>query len=135
LLGQLQGFNQIVGAAFAHAIEAAQECCIESIQIRNRTHQALVDELFDQLAAEAVHIQALLCLPSGAGHRRKIAGQLLLTQHVAASSSSRTRSDPHSGQCSGSCTGVALLGRSSGSTRTTSGIISPALRTTMVSPR
>ena len=66
---------------------------------------------------------------------RRIAGQLLFTHRVAASSPSRTRLDPHSGQCSGSCTGVALLGRSSGSTRTTSGIISPALRTTMVSPR
>ena len=66
---------------------------------------------------------------------RRIAGQLLLTQRVAASSPSRMSSEPHSGQCFGSCTGWASAGLSSGSTRTTSGMISPALRTTTVSPR
>ena len=66
---------------------------------------------------------------------RRIAGQLLLMQRVAASLSSRTKVEPHSGQWSGRSRGTAPSGRSSGSTRTTSGMISPALRTTTVSPR
>ena len=65
---------------------------------------------------------------------RRMAGQLLLTQRVAASPSSRTSSEPHSGQVWGSSRRWAPAGRSSGNTRTTSGMISPALRTTTVSP-
>ena len=65
---------------------------------------------------------------------RRIAGQLLLTQRVSASPSSRTSSEPHSGQRLGRLSRRPPLGRSSGSTRTTSGMISPALRTTIVSP-
>ena len=65
---------------------------------------------------------------------RRMAGQLLLMQRVAASSPSLTRVEPHSGQHSGSCTGCAPAGRRSGRTLTTSGMISPALRTTTVSP-
>ena len=65
---------------------------------------------------------------------RNIAGQLLLTQRVAASSASRISSEPHSGQLWGKAKAMAAAGLSSISTRTTSGMISPALRTTIVSP-
>ena len=53
---------------------------------------------------------------------------------MATSPSARTASEPHSGQLSGHWKRRASAGLRSGSARTTSGMTSPARRTTTVSP-
>ena len=63
-----------------------------------------------------------------------MAGQEVLVHFVIASSTSFTSFELHSGQDVGKDNLLALLGRSSGIMRTTSGIISPALRMIIVSP-
>src|SRR5574337_425126 len=55
-------------------------------------------------------------------------------QRHAAAPSSRSSAEPHTGQWVGICHGTAPSGRCSRTTRTTSGITSPARRTITVSP-
>ncbi len=55
-------------------------------------------------------------------------------QRATASSASRITAEPHSGHSAGIAKTVACAGRRSCTTRTTSGITSPARRTTTVSP-
>ena len=62
------------------------------------------------------------------------AGHSAPVQRMATPSSSRTMGEPHSGQVSGRRKGAAPSGRLLFTTSSTSGIISPALRTTTVSP-
>ena len=62
------------------------------------------------------------------------AGHSAPVQRMATPSSSRTMGEPHSGQVSGRWKGKAPSGRLLFTTSSTSGIISPALRTTTVSP-
>ncbi len=61
-------------------------------------------------------------------------GQRKLTQLVAAAPSSRTSGSPHTGHSPGNVHGVEPFGRSDRTGPTTSGITSPARRTTTVSP-
>ena len=63
-----------------------------------------------------------------------MAGQARLTQRQAASPSPRTAGEPHDGQTWGKSYGSASGERLSSTTRTTSGMTSPARRTTTVSP-
>ena len=66
---------------------------------------------------------------------RSWAGQLRpLVQRRTASSSSRSAGAPQTGQASGSTNGSVPVGRRSGTTRTTSGITSPARCTITESP-
>ena len=65
---------------------------------------------------------------------QRCAGQSGLTQRRATSPSSRTSPEPHTGQATGGTQGTASAGRFSGTTRTISGMTSPALWTTTVSP-
>ncbi len=62
------------------------------------------------------------------------AGQSIDTQRKATSPSSRTTGLPQLGQCVGMWNSVTSAGRSSSTGPTTSGITSPALWTTIVSP-
>ena len=64
-----------------------------------------------------------------------MAGQELLIQRVTASPVGRTSRELHSGQWLGIEKGILWAGRNSVRTRTTSGMISPALRMMTVSPR
>ena len=62
------------------------------------------------------------------------AGHSRLTQYRSASPSRRTSSWPQTGQSLGNRQGTASAGRSDSTGATTSGMTSPALRTTTVSP-
>ena len=66
--------------------------------------------------------------------RRRWAGHSAPVQRIATPSSSRTMGEPHSGQRSGRRKGTAPSGRLDFTTSNTSGMISPALRTSTVSP-
>ena len=66
--------------------------------------------------------------------RSRWAGHSAPVQRMAAPSSSRTMGEPHSGQYAGRWKGSVPSGRFPFTTSSTSGIISPALRTSTVSP-
>ena len=63
LFGGLQGLHQVGGRLVAHPIQAGEQGRIQAVEIRQRAHQAAVHQLFDQLAAEPIHIQGALAHP------------------------------------------------------------------------
>ncbi|CAI8151807.1 MAG: Uncharacterised protein [Synechococcus sp. CC9902] len=58
-----QGQHQIGGRFFAHPLKTGKQGCIQAVEIGQRAHQAPFHQLFDQLAAEAVHIESSLAHP------------------------------------------------------------------------
>jgi hypothetical protein len=121
-------------ADFSAIRSSAQGGDAELVQVGRRAHEFRLDQLVDQLVAEALDVhraarremqQRLLALraadePAGAARR--------------ASSSSRSTCEPQTGHFVGITNSRSLPVRFSAITRTTSGITSPARRTTTVSP-
>ena len=74
--GRLHRRHEVFGAFLAHPFQAAEQCDIEAIQIRDRAHQTPLHKLFDQFPAHALHIEGALADPmaqSAAQDRRAAA--------------------------------------------------------------
>ena len=62
-----QSGHQIAGTFLTHALQACEQGGVEAVKVGDRAHKAALDKLFNQLAAEAIHIQCALAHPVAQG--------------------------------------------------------------------
>ena len=63
LFGLAEGLHQIGRRFFTHSFQARQQGTVQPIEVGNRVHQPPFHQLFDQLAAQAVHIEGPFAHP------------------------------------------------------------------------